>query len=83
MQQTAHTDSDPQVDGDTATAAPPLTAIQIIGSTLAAGFGVQSRKNKIRDFEQGKPGHFIAAGLIFTGLFLGGLITLVNMITGS
>lgn len=81
MEQTVHADNNPRTDTDDA--AEPLSAVQIIGSTLAAGFGVQSRKNKIRDFEQGKPGHFIAAGLIFTGLFLGGLITLVHVITGS
>lgn len=59
---------------------PPLSAVQIIGSALAAGFGVQSRENKVRDFERGKIGHFIAAGLIFTAVFVAGMITLVNII---
>jgi len=32
--------------------------------------GVQSRKNRERDFTQGKPIHFIIGGLVGTALFL-------------
>ena len=32
--------------------------------------GVQSRKNKERDFTEGKPIHFIVGGLIGTVLFM-------------
>ncbi|MEM7291872.1 MAG: DUF2970 domain-containing protein [Pseudomonadota bacterium] len=41
-----------------------------IQSVLAAGFGVQSRANRERDFKHGKPSHFIFAGLICTALFV-------------
>ncbi|MCB1854480.1 MAG: DUF2970 domain-containing protein [Halieaceae bacterium] len=51
--------------------------MQVTGSVLAAGFGVQSRENKLRDFSRGKPLQFIAAGLIFT---LGLLVTLVAVV---
>lgn len=54
-----------------------LTLMQVTGSVLAAGFGVQSRENKLRDFSRGKPLQFIAAGLIFT---LGLLVTLVAVV---
>ena len=42
----------------------------VIQSVLAAGFGVQSRANRERDFKHGKAIHFIVAGLIGIGLFL-------------
>ena len=58
-----------------------LTTVQVVGSTLAAAFGVQSKENKVRDFEKGKPHQFIIAGVVFTLLFLVGMITLVNVIT--
>ena len=43
---------------------------QIVQSVGAAMIGVQSRKNRERDFTQGKPIHFIVGGLIGTLLFL-------------
>jgi len=43
---------------------------QTIKSVLAAFLGVQSDKNRELDFRQGKPAHFIMAGLLFTLLFI-------------
>ena len=43
---------------------------QVIISVLAAFFGVQSDKNRERDFKHGKPIHFIIAGLLLTLLFI-------------
>ena len=40
-------------------------------SVLAAGLGVQSRKNYERDFTHGKPWQYIVIGLIGVGLFIG------------
>lgn len=57
-----------------------LSTAQVVGSTLAAAFGVQSKENKVRDFERGKPHQFIIAGVVFTLLFLAGMIALVNVI---
>ena len=57
-----------------------LTVFQIIGSTVAAAFGVQSSRNRARDFERGKPLHFIVAGVLFTALFVIGMIALVNVV---
>ena len=45
-------------------------AIQIIFSVLASFFGVQSDKNRERDFTHGKPAHFIIAGLLLTVVFV-------------
>ncbi len=57
-----------------------LSLIQVVGSVFAAGFGVQSRENKLRDFSRGKPLHFIIAGLLFTVLFVATLVTVVNLV---
>ncbi|MDI9729232.1 DUF2970 domain-containing protein [Stutzerimonas stutzeri] len=47
-----------------------LTLRQMLGSVLAAAFGVQSGKNRARDFSHGKPSHFIILGVGFTVLFV-------------
>lgn len=57
-----------------------LTLREVVGSVFAAGLGVQSRENKVRDFSRGKPVQFILAGLLFTGLFLLALVTVVNVV---
>lgn len=57
-----------------------LTLLQVMGSVFAAGFGVQSKDRKVRDFTRGKPLQFIIAGLVFTLAFLFGLVAIVNLI---
>ncbi len=42
----------------------------VVKSILAAGIGVQSNKNRERDFEEGSPLAFIIGGVIFTILFI-------------
>lgn len=51
-------------------------------SVLQASFGVQSRENKERDFTQGSIAGFIAAALIFTVIFVVGLMIIVSLVTG-
>jgi hypothetical protein len=58
----------------------PLNPFQIIGSVFAAGLGVQSSRNRERDFKQGRAGAFIAAGIVFTLLFIGGLFAVVQLV---
>lgn len=60
-----------------------LNPFQIIGSVLAAALGVQSSKNRERDFKQGQIGSFIAAGVVFTLLFIGSVVTVVQMVVTS
>jgi hypothetical protein len=48
----------------------PPTFWQMLQSVLAAAFGVQSGKNRARDFSHGKPSHFVALGLLFTLCFV-------------
>ena len=52
-------------------------------SVAAAFFGVQSDKNRQRDFTQGKLSHFIIAGLIAVVLFIGSLIAIVSIVLPS
>ncbi|MEP3563709.1 MAG: DUF2970 domain-containing protein [Marinobacter sp.] len=54
--------------------------LKITQSILAGAFGVQSDKHRQEDFSSHSPAPFIIAGLIFTGLFVGGLILLVNLV---
>ncbi|SFQ26664.1 Protein of unknown function [Geopseudomonas sagittaria] len=60
--------------------AQPLTLRQMLHSVLAAALGVQSNKNRTRDFSRGKPSHFIVLGLLFTGLFVLLLFALVKLV---
>jgi hypothetical protein len=60
-----------------------LNPLQVIGSVLAAGLGVQSSKNRERDFKQGRLGVFIAAGIMFTLLFIVIVIFVVQMVLGT
>ncbi len=59
------------------------TIIEVIKSVLAAAIGVQSDKNRRHDFEHGSASSYIIAGLIFTVLFVLGLIFLVSTILGD
>ncbi len=52
-------------------------------SVGAAFFGVQSDKNRERDFTQGKFSYFIIAGLIAVILFIAALITIVSLVMPS
>ncbi len=52
----------------------------VISSVFAAGLGVQSSRNRERDFKQGKAGVFIAAGLIFTLLFIAAVVIIVQLV---
>jgi hypothetical protein len=62
---------------------PRLNPLQIISSVFAAGLGVQSSRNRERDFKQGRAGIFIAAGIIFTLLFIGAVFTVVQLVLKS
>jgi hypothetical protein len=57
-----------------------LNPLQVVGSVFAAGLGVQSSKNRERDFKQGRVGVFIAAGIVFTLLFIGTVVFVVQMV---
>lgn len=58
----------------------PLTFRQMLHSVLAAALGVQSGKNRMRDFTYGKPSHFIMLGVGFTALFVLVILGVVKLI---
>jgi hypothetical protein len=63
----------------------PPTLLQMMHSVLAAAFGVQSGKNRARDFTHGKPSHFVILGIAFTAIFaltLFGIVKLVVHLAG-
>jgi hypothetical protein len=57
-----------------------LGTLQIAGSVLAAAFGVQSSRNRERDFKEGRFLPFIIAGILFTALFVGGVYLVVSTV---
>ncbi|MBO6555728.1 MAG: DUF2970 domain-containing protein [Pseudomonadales bacterium] len=54
--------------------------LEVVMSVLAAALGVQNAKNRERDFTRGNPLVFIAAGLIFTVLFVLSLVGVVYLV---
>ena len=54
--------------------------LQVFKSVLASFFGVQSSKNRERDFKYGKPVHYIIVGLILTICFILTLWSVVRLV---
>ncbi|MCK5829456.1 MAG: DUF2970 domain-containing protein [Methylococcales bacterium] len=54
--------------------------LHVIQSVLAAAIGVQSNKNRERDFEQGSLPSYLIVGFIFTILFILSLVFIVKSI---
>lgn len=55
----------------------------LLQSVAGAAFGVQSEKKRQEDFQHGKPGDYIALGVVFVIVFIITLIVVVNMVLGS
>lgn len=56
---------------------------QVFGSILASFFGVQSSRNRKRDFQSGKAKHFIAAGIVMTGVWYLTIYLVVTIVLQS
>jgi hypothetical protein len=56
--------------------------LQVVGSVLAAGFGVQSSKNRHRDFQHGNAATFIGVGLVVTILLVLLIYSVVTLVLG-
>lgn len=52
----------------------------VLQSVMAAAIGVQSDKNRQRDFKHGKPVYFIIAGLIFVAVFIAVIVSVVQLV---
>lgn len=57
-----------------------LTFFQMVGSILASFFGVQSSKNRERDFEFGRPRTFIMVGVLMTVVWYGAIALVVHWV---
>lgn len=57
-----------------------MTPLQVVGSVLAAAFGVQSNRNRERDFRQGNARVFIIAGLVGTVVFILAVALVVKLV---
>jgi hypothetical protein len=60
-----------------------LPALSLIGSLFAGAFGVQTQKNRDRDFKQGKFHHFIIGGILFSILFILAIIGIVKLVMST
>lgn len=56
------------------------TLREMLASILAAMFGVQNSKNRERDFQRGKPAHFIVLGIIVVTIFVLTIVVAVKII---
>ena len=54
--------------------------IEVSRSVLAAFFGVQSSKNKERDFKHGSHRTFIIMGIVFTLVFIISIFSIVQFV---
>lgn len=54
--------------------------LQVIGSVLAAMFGVQKRENQERDFGSGRAGPYIIAGAAMTVVFVLVIVGVVQLV---
>ena len=57
-----------------------ITPLSFMGSIVAAWFGVQTKTNRDRDFEQGKFHHFVIGGILFAVLFVLAVVGLVKVV---
>jgi hypothetical protein len=57
-----------------------LSIGQIVGSVLASFFGVQSSRNRKRDFKSGKAKQFVVVGIIMTAVCCLTLYSVVSMV---
>ena len=58
----------------------PPTFLQVVGSVFAAMVGLQSSKNRERDFSRGNLKVYIVGGMIFTILFILTLLSIIRII---
>ena len=60
-----------------------VSGLQVLQSTMAAALGVQSSKNRKRDFAEGRASQFIIAGVVFTALFVGIMVLIVRTVLST
>jgi hypothetical protein len=57
-----------------------ISLFKVVLSVIAAMFGVQSSKNRERDFAKGRPAAYVIVGIIMTLLFVLTLWAVVSIV---
>ncbi|MCK5359276.1 MAG: DUF2970 domain-containing protein [Gammaproteobacteria bacterium] len=60
-----------------------ISPFALMGSIFASAFGVQTSKNRERDFQHGKFHHFVIAGIIFAILFVLAVAGIVKIVMSN
>lgn len=60
-----------------------ISPLALMGSIVASAFGVQTNKNRERDFQQGKFHHFVIGGIIFAVLFVLFIVGVVKIVMSA
>ncbi len=60
-----------------------LSFFQMVGSILASFFGVQSSKNRERDFTRGRAKHFILVGIFMTVVWYGVIYAIMKLVLSN
>ena len=60
-----------------------VSPFALMGSVVASAFGVQTNKNRERDFQQGKFHHFVIGGIIFAVLFVLAVAGIVKIVMSN
>lgn len=60
-----------------------VSPLALMGSIVASAFGVQTNKNRERDFQQGKFHHFVIGGIIFAIVFVLILVGVVKLVMSA
>ena len=55
----------------------------LVKALLAGAIGVNSDKNREKDFQQGRLLHFVIGGIVFTLLFILTIATIVGLVLGN
>jgi hypothetical protein len=59
---------------------PKIPFWRVMMSVIQASFGVQNQNNRERDFTSGKLMPFLIAAVLFTAVFVGVLLVIVNTV---
>lgn len=57
--------------------------LKIMQSVLAGAIGVQSNRRREEDFSSHSPWPYIIAGVLFTAIFVAGLIVVVQLVIAN
>lgn len=71
------TNNHPEENNDTKEKVSFLSMVQ---SVVAAIFGIQSDKNREKDFKKGDAGQFIVMGIVATVIIMGAMIYVVSSV---